>query len=98
MKSLVLLGVAAVVATAAFAEKPGHPAKKAAAAPHKKLTCPIMKGNAVNMADATKKKLYADYNGNRYFFCCPGCPAEFKKNPAKYAKAAHIPTPKPKKG
>ena len=34
------------------------------------------------------------YKGNRYFFCCGGCPAAFKKDPAKYAKNDHIKAPK----
>jgi hypothetical protein len=38
--------------------------------------------------------MYADYKGKRYFFCCGGCPDAFKKNPASFAKAASIPTPK----
>ena len=51
----------------------------------------------VNIATATKKKLFSDYKGRRYYFCCPGCPAMFKKNPAKYAKKElSIPIPKKK--
>ena len=38
--------------------------------------------------------MYADYKGHRYFFCCGGCPSEFKANPAKYAKSANIVIPK----
>ena len=26
-----------------------------------------------------------DYHGKSFYFCCEGCPAEFKKNPGKYA-------------
>ncbi|HEB70416.1 MAG TPA: YHS domain-containing protein [Desulfobulbus sp.] len=40
-------------------------------------TCPVM-GGKIN------KKLYADYKGQRVYFCCLGCPPEFKKNPEKY--------------
>ncbi|MBU4198399.1 MAG: hypothetical protein KKG09_09260 [Verrucomicrobia bacterium] len=40
-------------------------------------TCPIM-GGAVNT------NIYADADGKRVYFCCKGCPAEFKKDPAKY--------------
>ncbi len=25
-----------------------------------------------------------DYHGKSFYFCCQGCPAEFKKNPEKY--------------
>ena len=67
-----------------------HPTAKAAAKP---MTCAVMPANKVNVAAATKAKMFADYKGNRYFFCCDGCPQAFKKNPAKYAKAAHIKSP-----
>jgi YHS domain-containing protein len=80
---LCLLGLAVAQTT----QKPAAP---------KELACPIMPSHKVNIANATKTKMYADYKGKRYFFCCGGCPAEFKANPAKYAKAASIPTPKTK--
>jgi YHS domain-containing protein len=32
------------------------------------------------------KKFYTDYEGKRVYFCCENCPAEFKKDPAKYVK------------
>ena len=41
--------------------------------------CPVM-GNPIN------KSLYADYNGKRVYFCCPGCIEEFKKDPEKHIK------------
>ncbi len=41
--------------------------------------CPLM-GGKIN------KKHYADYEGKRIYFCCPGCKAPFKKNPEKYIK------------
>jgi YHS domain-containing protein len=25
-----------------------------------------------------------DYKGKSFYFCCPGCPIELKKNPEKY--------------
>jgi YHS domain-containing protein len=25
-----------------------------------------------------------DYHGKSFYFCCPGCPGEFKQNPGKY--------------
>lgn len=40
-------------------------------------TCPVM-GGAIN------KKLYADYQGKRVYFCCGGCKAPFEENPEKY--------------
>jgi YHS domain-containing protein len=59
----------------------------------KTIKCPVMPADEVNIADATKKKMYADYKGRRYFFCCAGCPGAFKADPAKYAKAPSIKTP-----
>jgi YHS domain-containing protein len=66
----------------------------AVAAPVTKIACAVMPGNKVDIATATKNHMYADYKGNRYFFCCGGCPSAFKATPAKFAKAAHIKTPK----
>jgi YHS domain-containing protein len=60
------------------------------------IKCPVTGGD-VNIADATKTKMFADYKGNRYFFCCNGCPQAFKKDPKKYSKAPHISTPKASK-
>ena len=59
------------------------------------INCAV-EGGKVNIAAATKRKMFADYKGNRYFFCCDGCPQAFKANPAKYAKGPHIKTPKTK--
>ena len=42
-------------------------------------TCPVM-GGLIN------KNIYADYQGNRVYFCCPPCLKEFKKNSEKYVK------------
>ncbi len=92
MKALAIL-VTAMVATAAFAQTHREMAKGTG----NRISCPVMKGNKVSIATATKKKMFADYKGNRYFFCCDGCPQAFKKNPAKYAKAPHIKTPRAKK-
>ena len=53
--------------------------KKAApkAAPKKEVHCAVMKDNKVNVADATKKKMYSDHKGKRYFFCSLQCVAHF---------------------
>ena len=88
MKKLILLAGAAIMiapATLALADKDKTPAK---------VECAVMKGHMVDVKDATAKKMFADYKGNRYFFCCGGCPGQFKASPAKYAKAPHIKTPK----
>lgn len=42
-------------------------------------TCPVM-GNAIT------KELYADYRGQRVYFCCQGCVEPFNKEPEKYIK------------
>ena len=46
--------------------------------------CPVM-GNKVDAAKAgANPKLYADYQGKRYLFCCSDCKPEFEKEPAKF--------------
>jgi YHS domain-containing protein len=93
MNKLALLSSLCLIAGVAAAQtKPSKPAK-----PQTTINCAVMPNDPVNIADATKNKMYADYKGRRYFFCCNGCPQSFKKNPAKYAKNASIPTPKKKK-
>lgn len=68
------------------------------ATPQKKIACAVMPSSKVDIATATANHKYADYKGNRYFFCCGSCPKMFAKDPAKYAKTgAHIKTPKTKK-
>ena len=59
------------------------------------IKCSVMSEDDVNIAKATKNKMYTDYKGRRYFFCCDSCISAFKKNPAKYAKSPSLPTPKP---
>ena len=90
MKKLISLTVSALM-LAAFA---GAQSPKTAPTTPKTIACAVMPSNKVDVAKATKNKMYADYKGKRYFFCCGGCPAAFKKDPAKYAKGASIPTPK----
>jgi YHS domain-containing protein len=41
--------------------------------------CPVMAGKI-------DKSSYLDHQGKRIYFCCAACPAEFKKDPAKYMK------------
>jgi len=41
--------------------------------------CPVV-GGKIN------KELYADYQGQRVYFCCPSCIDIFKKDPEKYLK------------
>ena len=95
MKTTLLLAGAALTFSAVAFAAPGDKDKKAAPT---EIKCAVMPDHPVKIADATKNKMYADYKGKRYFFCCGGCPAQFKKDPAKYAKADSIPTPKAEKG
>ncbi|RJR36852.1 MAG: YHS domain-containing protein [Deltaproteobacteria bacterium] len=49
----------------------------AAHASKQQTTCPVLGGNV-------NKDVFVDYKGQRIYFCCPGCDAEFKKDPEKY--------------
>jgi YHS domain-containing protein len=84
MKSLISLILVAGFSVSALAQ----------AKTPKELPCPIMKDHKVNVAKATKEKMFADYKGRRYFFCCAGCKPAFNKSPEKFAKSPSIPTPK----
>lgn len=67
----------------------------------KKLACAVMEDHEADVKEATEKKLFADHNGRRYYFCCAGCPAAFKKDPEKFAKHVSVPIgqlPLPKMG
>lgn len=89
MKRAILFAATALLAaSAAQAAKKPAPGKKPVP---KTIVCAVMPEDKVNVAAATKSKSFADYKGNRYYFCCPGCLPTFKKNPEKYAKAPHIP-------
>ena len=46
--------------------------------------CPVMGGKI-------DKKVYADYQGKRVYFCCTSCREEFKKDPEKYHQEARGP-------
>ncbi len=90
MKKALFLLVVASLSVGVFAQK----TKPKPAPPKTKVKCPVMTTNNVDIASATKAKMFADYKGRRYFFCCGGCPEAFKANPAKFAKGESIPTPK----
>lgn len=87
------LGIFLVLAVSAFAfggQK--APAKKETTP--KKIHCAVMPTDELEVAAATKAKMYTDYKGRRYFFCCAGCPKTFAKNPEKFAKTAEsLPIP-----
>ena len=55
------------------------PVEKAttAAAETEQTICPVMEGKI-------DKDIFTEYKGKKVYFCCPGCDAEFKKNPEKY--------------
>lgn len=72
MKTLKLLVLA--LALGIFAAGAGL-----AADPRPQTVCPVLGGNI-------DKKVYVDYQGERIYFCCQGCDAEFRKNPEKYMK------------
>ncbi len=87
MKKVVLTLISVALVAGAFAQ-----------GKTKAMTCAVMPSDKVDIAKQTKAKLYSDYKGRRYFFCCPACKPSFDKDPAKYAKTApSIPTPKPAK-
>jgi YHS domain-containing protein len=95
MKKVVLFsGVMVLLASVALAGPPKKGGDKKADKTPTTIKCAVMSSSDVNVKEATEKKMYADYKGNRYFFCCAGCPDAFKKEPAKFAKAPHIATPK----
>ncbi len=91
MKTVIILALALCAALGASAQM-GH--KISPKAKHV-IACPVT-GDKVDMDKAKKSHLYADYKGNRYFFCCSDCPSKFKKNPKKYANKPHIKLPKAK--
>jgi YHS domain-containing protein len=49
------------------------------------LVCPVMGGA---LGKDYHKGEFSDYNGVRYWYCCPGCKGTFEKDPAKFAAKA----------
>ncbi len=72
VKLIVLLGVSLGLLTFGW----NMPALVHAAS---QSTCPVMGGKI-------DEKIFADYKGQRIYFCCTGCLEEFKKDPEKYLK------------
>jgi YHS domain-containing protein len=89
MKKLSILSIMAL-AVCGVAVAQTKPAGKTP----KTINCAVMPDDPVDVAKATKEKMYADHKGRRYYFCCAGCPGRFKSNPAKYEKGPSLPTPK----
>ena len=76
MKKVIIVLLALVLALAvAGAGLAANPATKG----HAQTTCPVLGGK-------TNKDVYADYQGQRVYFCCPGCVGMFQKDPEKYLK------------
>lgn len=79
-KIAVIAGVMMVFAGVRFAgAQEGIESGVVAEAPvvKKQTVCPVMGGTIVS-------NIFEDYDGKRVYFCCKGCPAEFKKDPAAY--------------
>ena len=80
MKRLSLLAIASLaVVGAAQAQTPSKTPEKVPA----KISCSVEKGNMVNVADATKKHMYADYKGRRYFLLLRGLPRRVQEGPGE---------------
>ncbi|MDP1689376.1 MAG: YHS domain-containing protein [bacterium] len=52
-------------------------------------TCPVM-GSPVDKKIAENKGLTREYKGEKYYFCCGGCPEKFEKNPKSYIEKNSI--------
>jgi YHS domain-containing protein len=81
MKKSVLVA-SAMIMLAGFGVAGAQEAKTAGTAGEepvikKQTVCPVMGGQV-------KTNIYVDANGKRVYFCCRGCPPEFRKDPAKY--------------
>jgi YHS domain-containing protein len=53
----------------------------------KHFICPVL-GNKGLVDSSTS---YSDYEGQRYYFCCPDCKPKFEANPADYLKKLALP-------
>jgi len=94
-KTLLTTGILlALSLTTAFAGPPQKAKTPKKSTAPTSISCAVVPGDKVDIKKATADKRFADYKGRRYFFCCEGCPAKFKKDPAKYAKASSVPSPK----
>ena len=50
--------------------------------------CPVLEGNPIN------REIFADYQGQRVYFCCASCKASFLEAPKKYlARLPQFSTP-----
>jgi YHS domain-containing protein len=74
MKKVIIVVLVLVLALAVAG--PGLAASPATAGQAQEV-CPVL-GGKIN------KGLCADYQGQRVYFCCPGCVGPFQKDPEKY--------------
>lgn len=83
--AIVIIGAAAIIISGGYVIVAEQGAQKEQPANVQKIettaqtTCPVMGG-------AIDKKQFADHDGKRVYFCCPGCIGTFNKEPAKYIK------------
>ncbi|MBM4033860.1 MAG: YHS domain-containing protein [Planctomycetes bacterium] len=50
------------------------------------VTLAKLQTNCPIEGDKIDRKVFADHHGKRVYFCCAGCPARFREDPAKYIK------------
>ena len=86
LTSSLLAGAMLMLPGATFAAPPQTGAQTeppAATAPSGKPVCPVTLHEIEDPADAA----YSDYQGKRYYFCCPACKPKFDKKPRRYIRA-----------
>jgi YHS domain-containing protein len=66
----------------AAVKKSKSPMKSKKAVMKEEVKCPVTGDNV----DPATTKLKTVYKGKPYYFCCPGCPEEFAKDPEKYIR------------
>jgi len=74
----VLVAIGGAMSAVAGGEAPSTAPAATNVVKHQTI-CPIEGGKI-------DKKLFADYDGKRVYFCCAMCPPVFNKDPAKYIK------------
>ena len=76
MKKMIIVVLGLVLAVVAGPGLAANPATTGEA----QTVCPVS-GGKIN------KGLHADYQGQRVYFCCPGCDGPFLREPEKYLKS-----------
>jgi YHS domain-containing protein len=79
MKTLAVSAIVALLAVPVWAGEGAKAEKEEEKAKVAQTACPVM-GGKIN------RDVYTDHDGKRVYFCCKGCVATFKKDPAKYVK------------